>query len=166
MSALREDLIASGGADEHVDYLGYVCGPYEMTWRLVNSGKKEVWHDREWTYHVWHPGQLGDRNYFGPHDGLHMSSTALAVRRSGRVLPLIENPAIKELRLVKQNQALDDGHLDLAVSGRDFAAWRISKMRLEAIKLGKMALRKFLPRSLKTYIRSRFRDLHRIRSEQ
>jgi hypothetical protein len=166
MSALREDLIAIGGADEHVDYLGYVCGPYEMTWRLVNAGKREVWHENEWTYHVWHPGQLGDRNYFGPHDGLHMSSTALAARQSGRILPLVENPAIKELRLAPKRQALDEGPLELAVSSRDFAEWKVSKMRLEAIKLGKMALRKFLPRSVKTYFRSRFRDSHRIRSEQ
>ena len=50
--------------------------------------------------------------------------------------------------------------------GRDFAEWKVSKMRLEAIKLGKMALRKFLPRSVKTYVRSRFRELRRIRSEQ
>jgi hypothetical protein len=165
MSARREDLIAIGGADEHIDYLGYVCGPYEMTWRLVNLGKKEVWHENEWTYHVWHPGQLGDRNYFGPHDGYHMSSTALAARRSGRILPLMENPAINELRLARQG-VLDDRLLALAVSGRDFAEWRVSKMRLEAIKLGKMVLRKFLPRSVKTYMTSRFRDWHRIRSAQ
>lgn len=166
MSALREDLIAIGGADEHIDYLGYVCGPYEMTWRLVNAGKREVWHEAEWTYHVWHPGQLGDRNYFGPHDGYHMSSTALAARQSGRVLPLTENPAIKKLRLAPKGQGLQNESLELAVAGRDFADWKVSKMRLEAIKLGKMALRKFLPRSIKTYLRSRFRDAHRLRSEQ
>ena len=166
MSALREDLIASGGADEHVDYLGYVCGPYEMTWRLVNAGKKEVWHEREWTYHVWHPGQMGDLNYFGPHDGSHMSSTALAVRRSGRVLPLLENSAIKELRLGTKGQASNAELLQLAFSGRNFAKWTVSKMRLEVIKLGKMALRKFLPRSVKTSIRSGFQALQRIRSHQ
>lgn len=166
MSALRDDLIAIGGADEHVDYLGYVCGPYDMTWRLVNAGKKEIWHQSEWTYHVWHPGQLGDRNYFGPHDGRHISSTALAVRRSGRILPLTENPAVKELRLTSTNQAFNDDLLVQAVSGRTFSDWKVSKMRLEAIKLGKMALRKFLPRSVKTYVRSRFRELRRIRSEQ
>lgn len=166
MSALREDLIAIGGADEHIDYLGYVCGPYEMTWRLVNAGKKEIWHENEWTYHVWHPGQLGDRNYFGPHDGYHMSSTALAARRSGRILPLVENPAIKELRLAPKGQALDDGHVELAVSGRDFAQWRVSKMRLQAIKLGKKAMRKFLPGPVKVYLRSRFREWHRVRSER
>jgi hypothetical protein len=166
MSALREDLISSGGADEHVDYLGYVCGPYDMTWRLVNAGRKELWHENEWTYHVWHPGQQGDRNYFGPHDGSHMSSTALAVRRSGRVLPLMENPAIKELRLGRKSQTLDEELLQLAFAGRNFSEWTVSKTRIEMIKLGKMALRKFLPRSVKTYIRSRFRDLHKLRSEQ
>ncbi|MCH7500610.1 MAG: hypothetical protein IH886_11475 [Nitrospinae bacterium] len=41
MSALREDLIAIGGADEHLDYLGHICGPYEMTFRLVNDGKRK-----------------------------------------------------------------------------------------------------------------------------
>jgi hypothetical protein len=166
MSALWEDLIASGGADEHVDYLGYICGPYEMTWRLVNAGKKEVWHESEWTYHVWHPGQQGDRNYFGPHDGSHMSSTALAVRRSGRVLPLLENPAVKELRLGRANRVLGDDLLQLAFLDRDFTEWTVSKMRLDMIKLGKVLSRKFLPSSMKTYVRSRFEALGRIRSRQ
>lgn len=98
MSALREDLVAIGGADEHKDYLGYICGPYEMTFRLLNAGKKELWHESEWVYHVWHPGQAGDSNYFGPHDGKHMSTTALDIRVNGRVMPLVENPAIQMLR--------------------------------------------------------------------
>ncbi len=34
MAARRADLIAVGGADEHLDYLGYVCGPYDLTFRL------------------------------------------------------------------------------------------------------------------------------------
>jgi hypothetical protein len=134
-----------------------------MTWRLVNAGKKEMWHDSEWTYHVWHPGQLGDRNYFGPHDGRHMSSTALAARPSGRRLPLTENAALKELRLGRDSS---DGLLERTVLGRSFAEWRVSKMRLEAIKLGKMALRKFLPRSVKTYVRQRFQERRWMRSEQ
>src|SRR5262249_5758853 len=37
MAAVRSDLIAIGGADEHIDYLGHICGPYEMTFRLVTS---------------------------------------------------------------------------------------------------------------------------------
>ena len=99
MCALRKDLIAIGGADEHMDYLGHICGPYDMTFRLVNAGKREVWHPNEWLYHTRHPGQAGEGNYLGPHDGRHMSTTALDVIRTGRMLPLVENPAIRSLRL-------------------------------------------------------------------
>ncbi|MDR4498220.1 MAG: glycosyltransferase [Candidatus Scalindua sp.] len=101
MCALREDLIHIGGADEHIDYLGHVCGPYEMTYRLVNAGKKEIWHQEEFLYHVWHPGTDGDDNYIGPHDGFNMSTTALEVRQNGRVFPLVENEVI---RLMRSNQ--------------------------------------------------------------
>jgi hypothetical protein len=98
MCAVRDDLIAIGGADMHRDYLGHICGPYELTFRLVNAGKREVWHANEWLYHVWHPGQAGDRNYAGPHDGRHMSTTALRARTTGRVEPLLPHPAIARLR--------------------------------------------------------------------
>jgi hypothetical protein len=163
MSALRDDLLAIGGADEHVDYLGYVCGPYDMTWRLVNMGRTEVWLDNEWTYHVWHPGQLGAGNYFGPHDGLHVSTTALTARQTGRVLPLVENPAIRELRVSRTHQARKACHPELAVLGRDFTKWSISNTRLEMVGTGKALLRKCLPRPVKTYVWSSFRRLRRRR---
>ena len=99
MCALREDLIEIGGADEHIDYLGHVCGPYEMTFRLVNAGKTERWHESEFLFHTWHPSTDGQRNYLGPHDGKNMSVTALDVIRTGRVGPLVENSAIQSLRL-------------------------------------------------------------------
>lgn len=98
MCARRDDLIAIGGADEHMDYLGHICGPYEMTFRLVSMGKREVWSEEEFTYHTWHPGQAGEDNYMGPHDGRHMSTTALRALLCGRVKPLVENPAIRALR--------------------------------------------------------------------
>lgn len=98
MCAKREDLIAIGGADEHMDYLGHVCGPYELTFRLRNIKRLETWHPDHLLYHVWHPGQAGDGNYVGPHDGQHISSTALSVLESGRVQPLLENQAIQYLR--------------------------------------------------------------------
>jgi len=99
MCARREDLIAIGGADEHLDYLGHICGPYDMTFRLVNLGRREKWHQTEYLYHTWHPGQAGEDNYLGPHDGRHVSTTALDALSSGRVLPLIENENILALRL-------------------------------------------------------------------
>ena len=99
MCALRGDLIAVGGADEHIDYLGHICGPYEMTFRLVNYGRREVWLEDEFTYHTWHPGQSGENNYVGPHDGRHLSSRALQARFTGQILPFVENRAIRDLRL-------------------------------------------------------------------
>lgn len=98
LSALRADLIAIGGADEHTDYLGHVCGPYEMTWRLVNAGWREVWQASEFLYHTWHPGTDGSHDHRGPHDGRNVSTTALANRITGRVRPFRENAVIRALR--------------------------------------------------------------------
>ncbi len=102
MAACRADLVAIGGADEHLDYLGHICGPYEMTFRLANYGREEVWHQKEFLYHTWHPGTDGINNFMGPHDGRNISTTALEVLRSKRILPLVENPAVQALRK-KQN---------------------------------------------------------------
>ncbi len=134
MAALREDLISIGGADEHVDYLGHICGPYEMTFRLVNSGRKEVWHPSEFLYHVWHPGQAGENNYLGPHDGKHMSTTALGARRTGRTLPLVENPAIKHLRLNGGSNS------DPSLLGQFFSPERLKGWSVEQLKKKKRLL--------------------------
>lgn len=133
-SALREDIITIGGADEHIDYLGHICGPYEMTFRLINAGRKEVWHPKEWLYHVWHPGQSGDNNYAGPHDGRHMSQTALSVRKTGRVFPLVENQAIKMLRLEKDKNILETSLFESALSGAESYKWDIDSKRYSETK--------------------------------
>lgn len=99
MAARREDLLRIGGADEHVDYLGYLCGPYELTFRLINAGCWERWLTDEFLYHTWHPGESGiNIDYQGPSDGLGMSSRALAVRTTGEFAPAVENGAIGALR--------------------------------------------------------------------
>ncbi|HZM35519.1 MAG TPA: glycosyltransferase family 2 protein, partial [Burkholderiales bacterium] len=107
MCARREALIGIGGADEHVDFLGHICGPYDMTWRLVNSGRREHWHQSEFMYHTWHPGQAGVDNYLGPHDGRHVSTTSLAALASGRIAPLLENAAIRKLREGSDEELLE-----------------------------------------------------------
>ena len=109
MCAKRADLIAIGGADEHLDYLGNICGPYEMTFRLVNYGVKEFWHEAEFLYHTWHPGQGGMDYYLGPHDGMNMSKTALDGLISKRILPLVENNVLRSLRSGRnlRNEAMD-----------------------------------------------------------
>ena len=98
MCARRADLIEIGGADEHIDYLGHICGPYEMTFRLLNNGFKEVWDETEYLYHTWHPGQAGVDNYQGPHDGRQMSSSALEALITGRIYPLVENETMRLIR--------------------------------------------------------------------
>lgn len=132
MCARRRDLIAIGGADEHIDYLGHVCGPYEMTFRLVNYGRKEMWVGDEFTYHTWHPGQAGEKNYIGPHDGWHMSTTALGARRTGRIFPLVENPAIKKLRL-NGDVNLDLSILDQLISAEVLKDWSVGELKKERL---------------------------------
>jgi hypothetical protein len=98
MCARRSDVIAIGGADEDLTYLGHICGPYEMAFRLMNSGRRLVWETEEYLYHTWHPGSDGVDNYLGPHDGRNFSTTALQALCSGRIPPLVENEAIRRLR--------------------------------------------------------------------
>lgn len=99
LCARRDDMIRIGGADEHVDYLGHVCGPYEMTARLINAGVADKLHSTHFLYHVWHPNQGGDNNYSGPNNGKGMSLTAMELPKTGRILPLAENKEIRRLRL-------------------------------------------------------------------
>jgi len=126
MCARRDDLIAIGGADEHIDYLGHICGPYDMTFRLVNSGHREIWHQTEFMYHTWHPGQDGEDNYLGPHDGRHMSTTALDALISGRTMPLEENESIKNLRLATD---LAQGVEAFRIATPHFISWQNENIR-------------------------------------
>ena len=121
MCARRDALLQIGGADEHVDFLGHICGPYDMTFRLVNSGRREVWHQTEFMYHTWHPGQAGVDNYLGPHDGRHVSTTSLAALASCRVRPLVENGAIRILR--EQPNTPSDAALNLLIRPTDCVDW-------------------------------------------
>ncbi|MBV9123490.1 MAG: glycosyltransferase [Planctomycetes bacterium] len=99
MAARRRDLLAIGGADEHPDYLGYVCGPYELTFRLLNYGREERWLKNEYLYHTWHPNQYGlNQDHHGPHDGFHLSARALDARSRFRVQPYRRNPWIRQAR--------------------------------------------------------------------
>jgi hypothetical protein len=123
MAARREDLIRIGGADEHIDYLGYICGPYELTFRLVNFGREEHWLRNEYIYHLWHPNTSGcNIEYKGPDDGRGMSLPAIQSRADGRVAPLKENPAIQRLRAGEAADA--DQLLRLLVQEGD-EAWKV-----------------------------------------
>jgi glycosyltransferase involved in cell wall biosynthesis len=122
MAAARTDLLAIGGADEHLDYLGYICGPYDMTFRLVNHGLEERWLRDEYLYHVWHPNEGGiNTDYQGPSDGRGMSLRSLESRLTGRVQPWLENPWIRQAR---QGTPLEMRQLLEALAARDEPTWR------------------------------------------
>jgi hypothetical protein len=98
MCAKRADILAIGGSDEDMSYLGHVCGPYDLSFRLMHFGRRLVWETEEYMYHTWHPGSDGVDNYSGPHDGRNVSTTALSALTSGKIFPLSENAAIRRLR--------------------------------------------------------------------
>ncbi len=122
MCAPRSRLINIGGADEHIDYLGHICGPYDMTFRLVNDGLTEIWHEKEFTMHTWHPGAAGVDNYLGPHDGRHVSTTAIAALNMGRTEPFVMNPAISMLR--KNSKIESKLLLDVLITPQYLDSWR------------------------------------------
>jgi glycosyltransferase involved in cell wall biosynthesis len=109
MSATRADAIRFGGFDEHESFRGYLCGPYDLGWRLVNAGIPEIWHDPSVAlYHFSHPDppatynqkfywELAREEAF-PHID-HHALTAVEAFSTGRMLPVKENSQIHRLRL-------------------------------------------------------------------
>jgi len=119
LCAKRVDLISIGGADEHIDFVGHICGPYDLSFRLINLGKREVWHQHEFLYHTWHPGQAGVDNYLGPHDGRHISTTSLEALHSRRIFPNVMNAAI--LSLANDRNTLSECELEkILISPENF----------------------------------------------
>ena len=116
MCGWRKDIIGIGGADEDLTYLGHICGPYDMTFRLMNFGRRLVWEADEYLYHTWHPGSDGVANYLGPHDGRNMSTTAFQALCSGRLRPLVENEVIRRLRVGVPVSDAGSGLRDLLIN--------------------------------------------------
>jgi glycosyl transferase family 2 len=135
MAAWRRDLLAIGGADEHIDYLGYICGPYDMTFRLVNFGRKEVWLDDIFLIHTWHPSEGGTDNLGGPQDGRGMSLRALEAHNSGRTAPLIESPAIAACRT---GQQLSRPELIRTLEQTSFSNWNKDNSHLKRVELPRL----------------------------
>ena len=96
-----------------------------MTFRLINLGLSELWHPTEFLYHTWHPGQAGEGNYLGPHDGRHMSTTALDALITSRTLPFVENCAVAAMR---QGVALAECDLERQLIAADRRhTWRCNR---------------------------------------
>lgn len=126
MAAPRDAIMALGGADEHLDYLGYVCGPYDLTFRLVNAGYPEHWLRGEYLYHVWHPNASGDNiDYQGPHDGRCMAARSLQARAAGATMPYLENPWIADAR---EGRGADVDQLMAHLAERDESTWHVDEL--------------------------------------
>jgi hypothetical protein len=134
MCARREDIIAIGGADEDMTYLGHICGPYDMTFRLMNYERRLCWETGEYLYHTWHPGSDGVDNYLGPHDGRNMSTTAFQALNAGRIPPLVENEAIRLLRTGSDLNLSGDGLYDLLINPDYLQAFSREKLGVSAVQ--------------------------------
>jgi hypothetical protein len=111
VSVRRIDAIRFGGFDEHESYRGFVCGPYDLAWRLVNAGMPEIWHDPKIAlWHFAHPAPYFHPLEFSfsnlkrffevghPHVDYH-ALTAVEAFSTGRMQPLQENPEIYKIRM-------------------------------------------------------------------
>lgn len=109
MTVRRADAIRFGGFDEHPSYRGYLCGPYDLGWRLINAGWPEVWHNEAVAlWHFAHPDPIGTNGQRAslkqllekahPHVNGH-ALTAVEAFSTGRFQPLRENPDIWALRM-------------------------------------------------------------------
>jgi len=109
MTVRYSDAIRFGGFDEHASYIGYLCGPYDLGWRLVNAGWPEIWHDESVSlWHFAHPDPIGTNGQRAslkqllekayPHIHGH-ALTAVEAFSTGRFQPLLENPEIWALRM-------------------------------------------------------------------
>lgn len=124
MTAGREDAIRLGGFDEDKRYRGYMCGPYDLGWRLINAGQSEHWHDPSVAlWHFAHPDPTGTTHAFSlrlwreiahPHFDGH-AAEAVEALGTGRLLPLRENARIRAMRL---SQRRFDSELEAGLAGR------------------------------------------------
>jgi hypothetical protein len=109
MSVTKSDAIRFGGFDEHKSFRGYLCGPYDLGWRLINAGLPEIWHDE--SVALWHfshpdpPATYGQsfslkmwREKSYPHID-HHALMAVEAFSTGRLLPLEENLEIHRIRM-------------------------------------------------------------------
>ena len=113
MSVRRIDAVRFGGFDEHPSFRGYLCGPYDLGWRLVNATIPEIWHDEIVAlWHFAHPDPTASfsqsfslkrwrREIVYPHIDYH-ALTAVEAFSTGRLLPLKENPEVHKLRMAQR----------------------------------------------------------------
>lgn len=117
MTVRRQDAMRFGGFDEHASFRGYLCGPYDLGWRLVNAGLPEFWHDPSvLLWHFAHPDPIASNGLLPslrgrmentyPHVDMH-ALTAVENFSVGRLLPRLQHPEIHRQRLASRTIATD-----------------------------------------------------------
>ncbi len=163
MTVRRADAIRFGGFDEHRSYRGYLCGPYDLGWRLINAGWPEVWHDEAVAlWHFAHPDPIGTNGQQAslkqllekayPHINGH-ALTAVEAFSTGRFLPLRENPDIWALRMRDRRigSELETRYADLTGQG-GYSAWTVWSLW---VSLAKEIIRRYLEDRLWKPVRKR-----------
>lgn len=141
MSVRKTDAIRFGGFDEHDSFRGYLCGPYDLGWRLINAGIPEIWHDENVAlWHFSHPDPPAtyeqsfsfkmwrEKSY--PHID-HHALTAVEAFSTGRMLPLKENPEIFKLRMSqRQIGTTFEEKYAWMTDAHGFSKWQILKLNI------------------------------------
>lgn len=145
MSVRKVDAIRFGAFDEDESLRGYMCGPYELGWRLVNAGIPEVWHDPKIAlWHFSHPdpyatyGQRFSRKAWKEITHPHIDGHALAAVEAfctGRLLPRRENPEVFRLRMSARHigTAFEEKY-SKCVGPESFSAFDIFKLKIKLFK--------------------------------
>jgi glycosyltransferase involved in cell wall biosynthesis len=177
MSVNRSDAIRFGGFDEHKSFSGYLCGPYDLGWRLINAGIPEIWHDE--SVALWHfshpdpPASQGQpfslklwREKSYPHID-HHAAMAVEAFSTGRLLPLKENQEIHKLRMrQRQIGTKFEEKYSCMTNQNGFSMLQMLKLRIlfisEApVKILKSMIKKALgPQRYKKLIGILFRNQH------
>jgi hypothetical protein len=139
MTVRRADAIRFGGFDEHPSYRGYLCGPYDLGWRLINAGWPEVWHDEAVAlWHFAHPDPIGTNGQQAslkqllekayPHVDGH-ALTAVEAFSTGRFQPRRENSEIWALRMQDRRigSELETRYADLT-GQRGYSLWTVCSL--------------------------------------
>lgn len=90
LSMRRVDALRLGGLDEH-PHFDTAGAPFELGWRLINAGIEACWHPRV-TLDLARPVPRSDAAL----------AAALDALASGRLLPLLENAAVRTARLAQR----------------------------------------------------------------
>lgn len=167
MTVRRSDAIRFGGFDEHASYRGYLCGPYDLGWRLVNAGWPEIWHDESVAlWHFAHPDPIGTNGQRAslkqllekayPHIHGH-ALTAVEAFSTGRFQPLLENPKIWALRMQDRHigSELESRYCNLT-GQNGYSRWEVGFLWLS---LAKEIIGQYLEDRLLKPVRSRIPSL-------